>query len=307
MEQTEKFDIYQKVTDDIIAQLEKGTIPWKQPWTIPGIPRNLISNKAYRGINLILLAMLGYKQNYFLTFDQVRSLKGKVTKGSKSHWVVFWKQIEVDDKENPGQKITRPFLRFYNVFNIAQCENLPEDKIPTIETRQNDPIMACEEIIHGMPNRPKIVDIEEKAFYQYSTDIINVPHPKHFKDAESYYAILFHELIHSSGHTSRLNRKELMDGDATYGTEAYSKEELTAEIGACFLCSIAGIPTKNIENQSAYIAFWLNKLKNDKKFIVYAAAQAQKAVDYILGVKKEDADKDHEPQNVEEVVDELPF
>ena len=302
-EPTEKFDIFQTVTDSIIKQLELGTIPWQQPWTAAGAPKNLVSGKPYRGINIMLLSNLGYEQNIFLTFNQVKSLGGTVRKGEKSHLVVFWKQIEVDDKENPGQRITRPFLRYYLVFNISQC-NLPNDKVPEFVPDEYNPIWACEDILHEMHNRPRIRDTDHEAYYVPTEDCINVPNMKHFKDAESYYAVLFHELIHSTGHKDRLNRKEVVE-NPKYGSEAYSIEELTAEIGACFLCSFAGIPVKHVENHAAYIASWLKVLKNDKKFIVFASTQAQKAVDYILAVKKEETEA--VLQEDEEVGDELPF
>ena len=313
MEQTEKFDIFQTVTNNIIAQLELGTIPWQQPWTVAGQPKNLVSGKPYRGFNVMLLSSLGYEHNLFLTFNQAKLLGGNVRKGEKSHLVVFWKRIEVENKETQKMEF-KPFLRYYLVFNIAQCDNIPPEKIPDLQVNQNDPILACEEILYDMPKRPRIQDTDSEAYYAPTEDYINVPNMKHFKDAESYYAVLFHELIHSTGHKDRLNRKEVVE-NPKYGSEGYSIEELTAEIGACFLSSFAGIPVKHIENHAAYIAGWLDVLKNDKKFIVFAANQGQKAVDYILDVNKEEIDQPEEEHGAEanrepeyiEFEDELPF
>ena len=280
---TEHKDVYSIVTDRIIEHLEKGVIPWRKPWTEAGLPKNLISGKQYRGINVWLLASLNYEQNYFLTFKQAKELGGSVRKGEESHEVIFWKQLE---RENAVTKKTEiiPLLRYYNVFNIAQCEGIPKEKLPPVVERNNDPIKSCEEIIEKMPNRPEIRHNEHRAYYNILRDYVNMPEAKTFVNSESYYGALFHELVHSSGHINRLSRKELTDMKG-FGSESYSIEELTAEMGACYLKSYAGIPIENLENSAAYIHGWLTKLKKDKKFIVYASAQAQKATDFILNIR----------------------
>ncbi len=140
-EKTEKQSVYEMVITRIIEQLEKGSIPWQQPWTDAGLPQNLFSGRPYKGINVWLLAMLGYKLNCFLTYKQVQALGGKVKKGEKSCPVVFWNWVEVEDKETK-EKVKKPFLRYYLVFNVEQCEGLPEDKIPVV-SYPNDPIQAC--------------------------------------------------------------------------------------------------------------------------------------------------------------------
>ncbi len=273
-------DVYQLITDRIVAQLEKGQVPWRKSWSEAGLPQNLITKKPYRGLNVWLLASLGYTQNYFLTFKQAKQLGGSVIKGEKSCPVVFWKWVEYEDKESEEVKKV-PFLRYYSVFNVEQCEGIPEDKIPKIETNQNNPIQACEQIVQNMPQRPPIKHQEQRAFYSPPIDFVNMPKMETFIDSESYYATLFHELVHSTGHENRLNRPEVTDF-TFFGSHEYSKEELTAEIGACYLTNHAGIGEKHFDNNIAYIQGWLNKLRNDKKFIVYASARAQNATDFIL-------------------------
>ncbi len=278
-------DVYAMVTNRIIEHLEKGVVPWQQPWTKAGVPRNLITQKAYRGINVWLLSSLEQEQNQFLTFKQVKELGGNVNKGEKAQEVIFWKWIEI---ENPKTKEMekKPFLRYYNVFNVSQCTGIPESKIPVKAARRNDPIEECEKIINEMPNRPEIRHTQHSAYYQKKDDYVNMPKMETFKDSESYYGALFHELVHSSGHQNRLNRKEITEKNA-FGTEQYAIEELTAEMGAAYLKSKAGIPMEKLENNAAYIQSWLKRLKEDKKFIVHASAQAQKATDYILNIQIE--------------------
>ena len=284
-------DVYAMVTNRIIEHLEKGVVPWQQPWTDAGVPQNLITKKPYRGINVWLLSSLEHEQNQFLTFKQVKELGGSIKKDEKGNLIVFWKWIE---KENPETKKMekKPFLRYYKVFNVSQCTGIPENKLPKKEERINDPIKECEKIINEMPNRPEIKHIQQEACYYSEKDYINMPKMETFKDSESYYGTLFHEMVHSSGHQSRLNRKEITEKNR-FGTEKYAIEELTAELGASYLKSRAGITIEKLDNNAAYIKSWLGKLKEDKKFIVYASSQAQKATDYILNIKE--IEKEIEP------------
>jgi antirestriction protein ArdC len=283
-------DVYSIVTDRIIEHLEKGVVPWQQPWSKSGMPKNLISQKQYRGINIWLLASLHHSQNYFLTYKQVKELGGSIKKGEKSCPVIYWNWVEKENKET-GKKENVPFLRYYNVFNISQTEDIPEAKLPPAVEHKNDPIKSCEEIIAGMPKRPDIRHKEHRAFYNPKDDFVNMPESKTFIDSENYYATLFHELVHSTGHTERLNRKEIMEMKGMY-SEDYAIEELTAEMGASYLKSFSGIPIEKIENNAAYIEHWLGRLKNDKKLIVYASARAQQATDYILNIRKEEKELD---------------
>ncbi len=276
-------DVYSIVNDRIIEHLEKGVIPWRQPWTKAGLPKNLITGKPYHGINTMLLTSMHHAQNHFLTFKQAKSLGASVKKGEKGQEVIYWNWIETEN-EQTKKKEKIPFLQYYKVFNISQCDGIPPGKLPQIVEQKNDPIKSCEEIIAKMPNRPEIKHEKHRACYYPNEDYINMPERKFFTDSESYYGILFHELVHSSGHSNRLNRKELMESNH-FGSELYAKEELTAEMGACYLKSFAGLPIEQLENNASYIQSWLEKLKKDKKLIVHASAQAQKATDYILDIR----------------------
>lgn len=282
---TKTTDVYELVTNQIITHLEKGTVPWKQGWTDKGLPRNLISQRPYKGINLLLLGTQCYEHNYYLTYKQAKELGATVKKGEKSHLIFFWKWMEQENAQAEGV-IKKPFLRYYKVFNIGQCEGIPAEKIPTPEVRINNSIEECEVMIENMPQRPLIKWGMGGAFYNPKEDFINMPSMIEFNNSESYYETLFHELIHSTGHQSRLNRKELING-TYFGSGFYSIEELTAELGACYLKFHTGIKTTELENNAAYIHSWLTKLKNDRKFIVYASTQAQRAVDFILDANKD--------------------
>jgi antirestriction protein ArdC len=168
------------------------------------------------------------------------------------------------------------------VFNVSQCDGIPAEKIPTA-SRMNNPIKQCDDLIESMPQKPKMQFKEQKAYYNPLLDYVNMPKLKTFDTAEHYYETFFHELVHSTGHVSRLNRKELMEMAEFWG-DNYSVEELIAEMGACFLKSICGFG-QGFEQNAAYLQGWLGKLKNDKHFVIYAAGKAQKAVDYILNTK----------------------
>lgn len=296
METTEKRrDVYAIVTERIIEQLEKGVIPWKKSWTNAGIPRNLVTGKNYKGTNIILLNSLGYKQNFFLTRRQLEHIGGAVLPNEKPNIVVFWNwnkqeenspsQVQEEELLIEGHKKKRPVLRFYRVFNVSQCVGIPEDTIPVI-TRPNDPIQACEEILERMVIKPNIVNDFSEAFFDRDGDFINMPEKERFDNSEFYYDTLFHEILHWTGHKERLNRPEITN-DTKYGSSEYSLEELTAQIGASFLSSMTGIAEKVEEDSTAYIKSWLEKLKNDHKFIVIASSYAQKGVEYILNAKQD--------------------
>ena len=287
MEQDKKTsDVYTLATSRIIAHLENGTVPWRKPWIDSGLPQNLISGKPYRGINVWLLNACGYSHNLFLSFKQLKELGGSLKKGEKSHMVLFWKWVEVKDTETAttapkdGKPQMKPLLRYHLVFNIDQCTGIPDAKLPVV-TRNNEPLAVCEQILQHMPLIPVIKHKEDRAYYHPQLDRINMPRMDTFVSSESYYTTLFHELVHSTGHASRLNRKEIDKLDE-FGSESYSLEEMTAEIGASYLSSHAGIVMDDFANNAAYISGWLGVLKKDKRFIIYASAQAQRATEYIL-------------------------
>jgi antirestriction protein ArdC len=280
--------IVTKIQDAInaIERGEKGLAPWNRPWHQSGIPSNLISKKPYRGINVFLLAAMGHPSPYFLTFNQAKAIGGQVKKGEHGYPVVFWKWLDVNEDEN-GNKLPQikkiPFLRYYTVFNVSQIDGI-DDKIPTVATRQFNPIQDAEKIIANMPNAPKIEN-GAKACYVPSLDIVKMPSKELFQSEQDYYSVAFHELVHSTGHEKRLNRTEVMDSKS-FGSHNYSREELVAEMGAIFLCNEIGLDNV-FDNSLAYLKSWLGTFKNDVKMLVVASGRAQKATDYILNTKHE--------------------
>lgn len=287
--------VYDIITDRIIERLEQGFIPWQKPWNGDAEPTNLISKKAYRGINVFLLGSSGYSSPYWLSYKQAGQLGGQVRKGEKGMPVVFWKRSTYIPKAKPGddenetvEAKTGLLLRYYTVFNVAQCDGLDMAKIPALQERDFDPLEECENIVENMPKRPDIRHGEARAYYSPGADYVNMPRRELFKGEVEYYSTLFHELAHSTGHKSRLERKGVTgsSGDWTaFGTTPYAQEELVAEMGSAYLCGHAGIEPAVIDNAAAYIQSWLGKLRKDKKILIYAAAQAQKAADFILGRK----------------------
>ena len=272
-------DIYKEVTDRIILQLEQGIIPWKKPWIASGNAISRATGKPYSLLNQMILGRGGE----YVTFAQCQKEGGKVRKGEKSQMVVFWKFIEQEDEETHEKKQV-PFLRYYNVFHIDQCEGLEAKHMAAAEGTA-EPDEKAEEIIAAYVNRSgvRMIHMEgERAFYQPSSDCVTLPLLSQFAETAEYYSTAFHELTHSTGHASRLNR---LHQTAFFGSEAYSKEELVAEIGAAALVNHAGLETSSsFRNNAAYIQSWLKALQNDKRFIVSAAGKAEKAVSLILGI-----------------------
>lgn len=275
--------IYEMVTDRIIQQLEKGVIPWQKPWNANGAPKNLVSKKPYRGMNYFMLSTTG--ETWFLTFNQAKKLGGKVKKGSTGFPVIFWKVLAVEDKED-GEEKKIPLLRYSTVFALRDVEGIDRPETVKVEQKDMNPIAEAEKIITEMPNCPKIEHRGDRAFYRPRQDLIRLPEVKDFVNMQEYYSTAFHELAHSTGHESRLNRPEVMDHSA-FGSHKYSKEELVAEMGAAFLAGHSGFVDRTIENSAAYLQSWLNVLKSDSRMLIQAAGKAQKAADYILNVKQE--------------------
>jgi len=286
-------NVYEIVTEKIVKLLEQGIVPWRKPWTSTGLPRNLVSKKPYRGINYFLLSASKYVSPLWLTYRQANELGGHIRKGEESTAVVFWKIEDAKRGTNDldTEKNRRRFLlRYYRLFNLEQCE-LPQavlEKLPKIETHEHDPIEAAEKIIAGMPNPPEIQHAGSKAFYSSITDRITLPPRELFISAEEEMATEFHEISHATGSPKRLNRESIAEA-APFGSEIYAAEELVAEMSAAYLCAEARISPAVIDNQAAYVAGWLKKLRDDRRLVVHAAAQAQKAADYILGRSSETA------------------
>ena len=290
--------VYEVVNKRIMELLEQGTVPWRKTWNAASnSPKNLVSKKEYRGINVFMLASMPYSSQYWMTFKQVQDKGGHVIKGSKSCPVIFWKWLDKKDagSDDPDTVTVNgkiPMLRYYSVFNLDQTEGI--EPPPTTEIINTfTPIEAAHQIIAGMPLRPEIKYGGNSASYSPTWDVVKIPKPEAFESPEEYYSTAFHELTHATGHAKRLERKGITES-SFFGSHEYSKEELVAEMGAAFLCGHAGIE-RTIENSAAYIQGWLKALKNDKKLLIMAAAQAQKAADYILNRKEDQGDSTDEP------------
>jgi len=297
-----KQDVYTKVTDKVVAGLQKDGLKWFCPWAksegVMGMPINNATGKAYKGINILLLSAAcadnGFEYNEWLTYKQCADKGGQVKKGSKSEMVIYW-QVSFVDKDSNWYKnedavkaagltmadVQKRFAaKWFNVFNIAQCDNI-EPKTPARPVDVNndiDPIERAEAVYNNYPEakRPTLSHGGDSAFYRPSTHSVQMPEMNRFESADAYYATLFHELVHSTGHESYLDR-DLKNG---FGTDKYAKEELVAEIGSMFLMGLTGLEVKN-DNQQAYINGWISKLTKEPKLAISAAQRAMKAVDFI--------------------------
>lgn len=274
-------DVYQEVTDRIVAQLEQGVIPWHKPWIISGkacaISRS--TGKPYSLLNQLILG----KPGEYATFSQIQKEGGRVKKGEKAAQVVFWRWLDVEDEEKSGEMKKIPLLKSFAVFHIDQCEGLKPKHDTTAAAQTLEPDAAADAIISDYLTRSgvKLVHQEgDRAYYRPSTDSVTLPTLAQFKELAEYYSTAFHELTHSTGHSSRLNR---LTKTACFGSEDYSKEELVAEIGAAALVNHVGLETSSsFRNSAAYVQSWLKALRDDKRLIVSAAGQAEKACNLIL-------------------------
>lgn len=281
--------VYEVINNRITELLQQGTVPWRKSWhAASNYPKNLLSKKEYQGINHFLLSAMPYSSPYWLTFKQVQDKGGHVIKGSRSTPVIFWKFLDRKDADvsegQEGRTGKIPLLRYYSVFNLDQVEGISAPPAPEAAINSFTPIEIAEQIISGMPLRPDIRHGGNEACYSPMLDYVKLPEPSAFQTPEEYYSTAFHELTHSTGHASRVGRKGVLE-PSYFGSHHYSKEELVAEMGAAFLCGLTGIDHKTIENSAAYIQGWLKVLKNDKTLLVHAAAQAQKASDFIANRK----------------------
>lgn len=271
--------VYEMVTERIIEELEKGSIPWEKPWSgRRSGAYNFVTKRSYSLMNQMMLKHRGA----YGTFKQWTEKGGKIRKGEKSEIVVFWKFQIVEEENEDGEKEEKkiPMLRYYNVFHISQVDGveLKEEELPEVE-----PIESAEKIKRDYVEREHIRILEyptDNAFYSPAGDFIQVPERGQYKDINEYYSTCFHEITHSTGHKSRLNR---LEKDAHFGNGVYSKEEMVAELGSSFLMNLLGLETKKtFRNSAAYIQSWIKVFKNDPRFIVSAAGKAEKAVKFIL-------------------------
>lgn len=264
--------VYEVITQRVLDELAKGTVPWRRPFsTAPA--HNLISRQPYHGVNRLLLGWTGYASPYWVTFRQAQQLGGSVKRGEHGMPVVYYSLYQ---KEQDGELQTVPIARQYTVFNIEQCTGVEH---PAEAKRALPPIDRAEQIVAGMPVAPRLV-ISSRACYVPTLDTVEMPNRAAFFEAEGYYAVLFHELAHATGHSSRLGRLQ----NAAFGSPDYAYEELIAEFASAMLCGEAGISPAVVENQAAYISSWQQALENDSRLVIRAASAAQKAADWIMAV-----------------------
>jgi antirestriction protein ArdC len=281
--------VYEIVTERICELLENGTIPWHQPWNPElGMPRSLSTGKLYRGVNVWLLGSSMHASPWWGTYKQVAEREGQVRRGEHSTLVVFWKKTErtVVDEQTGDETERKGFiLRYYRVFNAEQCDALQLPELP-VELHEHDSIGAAEAIVHGYVDGPgpRLILGGDRACYAPTQDLLRVPLRESFDTAEEFYSTLFHEMTHSAGHATRLARNDLLEFHS-FGDESYSREELVAEMGASMLSGLAGIDQVTLPNSAAYLAHWVKVLKGDSRLVVTAAAQAQRAADFITGVE----------------------
>lgn len=271
-------NVYEIVTNRIVEKLKQGIIPWSKPWNDNNKPVNWVTQRAYSGVNLWIL-----DSGEYATFKQITDAGGKVRKGAKAEIVVYWQMLKKEDKD--GKEQTIPLLKYYNVFNIEKDTDLKPKRQKVVANTETKIVEKAEEIFNKYLDKPLIKHIEgDNAYYQPSTDELVMPKTYQFKGINEYYSVIFHELVHSTGHEKRLNRLT----STRFGSEEYAKEELVAELGASILCGMSDILEYTIDNSVAYIQSWIKKLQDDTKLIISASSQAEKAVKYMLGGQQND-------------------
>jgi len=296
--------VYDIITLQIVNALEAGTVPWKKPWstacpTLNGEPvmdQNLFTKKPYRGVNWLLTALAPFSSPFWVPRGEIRKRKLKIKEGEHYTPIVYFKwrdAKEIEQAKREGKAVSPCFARFFQAWNVEQLEGV-EKFIPELDTPEehdHTPIRKAVNVVENYTNKPEIKHNEPRAYYNALGDFINMPELNVFDTPEDYHGTLFHELVHATGHQKRLARDTLTEY-APFGSVTYSKEELVAEIGSCFLCTTIGIDTpKTFESTASYIAGWLSKIKKDSRMVISAAQQAQKAVDEILQTKLKKIDK----------------
>lgn len=286
-ERGERFDAYREVTNQVVAMLEARTAPWRMAWNpTAGMPRSLQTGHVYRSSNLLVLNLVsmvqGYSSPWWGTWDQIHKRDGRMKKGEHHTGIVFWKRYIKD--EGTEQERTSFALRWYRVWNLDQATGLAAPPGPI--RPEHERIAECDEAVafYLRNGGPRLVEGGSRAAYSPTLDRIMLPALSAFDSPADYHAAKFHELAHSTGHASRLNREGITE-DCVFGDPTYSREELVAEMGAAFLAGHTGISALTLPNSAAYLAGWLKALEADHKLVVAAAGQAQKACDLVMGVQ----------------------
>ncbi len=317
MSKFKRTDVYKLVNDSILQALEQGQAIWHKPFKDGkrNFPLRGSTLTSYNGFNVFWLnwirQVMGYESNVWMTFNQAKKLGGNVIKGQKANnklksgstlrqFVIYWNWLERPAKDEDGQPMTDedgktvietiPILKHHTVFNLDQIENIDKAKYETADDESDfNNIIACDEFVKLYDDRPSIRHTEQgRAYYSPSEDYVHMPKPELFDTSEHYYTTLFHELAHSTGHKDRLNRKSI-NTLSSFGDHNYSYEELVAETSAAYISHMTGINNDDIvKNSHAYLKGWHKQLKDpkNKKWIVNAFSQAEKAVKYMAGVKE---------------------
>lgn len=289
---SEKEDVYTRVTNKILADLERGNLTWLQPWqaghAAGPVSRPLRANgERYRGVNVLMLWATSLEKGYdapiWMTFKQASKLCAHVRKGEKGTLVVFADRFKKTVQDANGEDIEKAilFMRGYTVFNVEQIEGLPAHYYARVEPQHTTTLERVESAERFFAaTGARINHGGSRAFYRTDADFVQMPELQTFRDAESYYATLAHEVTHWTRHPSRLDRSF---DQKRFGDEGYATEELVAEIGAAFLCADLDLALEPREDHAAYIASWLKALKEDKKMVFVAASHAQRATDFLHG------------------------
>jgi antirestriction protein ArdC len=283
-----KMNIYEQVTQRILNQLEAGQIPWRKTWK-SGLPKSLGTGREYRGVNILVLGCTMFTSRYWVTYREAQRLGGQVRKGERATPVIYWKWRTPEELKRlsarTGKEHIAPCAPFTSaVFNLDQVEgiNRPEDDAGN---RPIDKLEVANQMLDVMPDKPELVHaLTAQPAYFPQLDRVVLPHLSQFESADKYFATLFHETVHSTGHPRRLNRFDEAEGSKI---EKYSFEELVAEFGAAFLCGFAGVDNPDTNSlqalQASYIEGWSGVFRQDSRILVRASSAAQKAADYIRG------------------------
>ncbi len=288
-------DVYARVTDRIVADLEQGVRPWLKPWSASNTDGRIIrplrhNGTPYKGINVLLLwgeaIEKGYSASTWMTYKQAETLGAHVRKGERGSLVVFADRYTKTESNDRGEDVEHsiPFMKAYTVFNVEQIEGLPAQYQPT-PAPDAAPLPLIESAEAFFAGTGAVFRHGgNQAFYAPSADVIQLPPPQAFRDAQSYAATKAHELTHWTGHKDRMAR----EFGKRFGDQAYAFEELVAELGSAFLCADLGVTPESREDHASYLAHWLDVLKSDKRAIFTAAAHAQRAADYLHSLQKQE-------------------
>lgn len=293
-------DIYNEVTERIISALQQGEVPWRRPWeeSMPrlGQHRNAFTEHVYTGVNAIVTFLSNYRDPRWCTYHQAEQAGGHVRRGEKSTRLLFMKSVRKTD-EATGETSHVQYARAFWAFNVEQCEGLDlqpaEDYKPPAQTTGRHDEAERTILDYCESQRVRYKEQGNRAYYDPMWDSVTVPPFESFTTPEGYYSVAFHELAHSTGHHSRLDRFR-DNKEAAHGLEDYSKEELTAELGSCFSLAELGIQSPELgENQAAYLRGWLQALQDDRRMIVSASSHGWKAAQMVLGREPSETNRDN--------------